>query len=56
MHLRNSPIARTPPKNMSSFPDILLKSHEYSDAKENGKVVRSPTKKGNILLYNYRLI
>lgn len=49
MHLRNSPIARTPPKNLPNIPDILLKGSP--DAvhvpKENGNVVRSPTKKGN---------
>lgn len=47
LNLRNSPIARTPPSNITSFPDILIKGHDFTNVpKENGNVIRSPTKKG----------
>uniref|UniRef100_A0A1B6D571 Eukaryotic translation initiation factor 4E-binding protein 1 n=1 Tax=Clastoptera arizonana TaxID=38151 RepID=A0A1B6D571_9HEMI len=50
LNLRNSPISRTPPTNLSSFPDILLKGHDYSDmTKESRKIVPSPTKKDESL-------
>jgi len=46
LHLRNSPMAQTPPKHISSIPDFLIKGHEYSEQpKENGHEVTSPVKK-----------
>lgn len=50
LNLRNSPIARTPPTNITSFPGILIKGHDFTnEPKENGNVIRSPTKKEVIL-------
>lgn len=50
MHLRNSPIARTPPKNLPNIPDVLLKGSPETlhEPKENGSVIRSPTKKESV--------
>ncbi|XP_075238437.1 eukaryotic translation initiation factor 4E binding protein thor [Lycorma delicatula] len=47
LHLRNSPIARTPPKHLPNIPDILLKSSPDSihEPKENGSTISSPIKK-----------
>ncbi|KAG8238614.1 hypothetical protein J437_LFUL017741 [Ladona fulva] len=41
LHLRNSPLARTPPKNLPNIPEILLSS---SLAKENGSDTPNPVK------------
>ncbi|XP_071453417.1 eukaryotic translation initiation factor 4E-binding protein 2 [Hetaerina americana] len=41
LQLRNSPLARTPPKNLPNIPGILLNS---SLAKENGSGSPSPVK------------
>ncbi|PSN33027.1 Eukaryotic translation initiation factor 4E-binding protein 1 [Blattella germanica] len=42
MQFRNSPIARTPPKNYPSFPSSLMKGNL---SKENANIISSPTKK-----------
>jgi hypothetical protein len=44
MQLRNSPVARTPPKNYPNFPASLMKGVDVS--KENTNIIPSPTKKG----------
>lgn len=47
MHLRNSPMAQTPPKNLASIPEFLVKGHEFAELpKENGLDTLSPIKKG----------
>lgn len=43
MQLRNSPIARTPPKNYPNFPASLMKGVDIP--KENANIIQSPTKK-----------
>lgn len=49
MHLRNSPMARTPPKNMATIPEFLIKGNDFTDQpKENGVEVSSPIKKDGI--------
>lgn len=44
MQLRNSPIARTPPKNYPNFPASLIKG--VNTPKENSNIIPSPIKKG----------
>lgn len=49
MHLRNSPISQTPPKNLATIPENLIKGKEYVDPpKENGLEIPSSVKKGKI--------
>jgi len=43
MNLRNSPIARTPPKNYNNFPDNMMKGSPTGKA--NGSLIQSPTKR-----------
>ncbi|KAJ9595771.1 hypothetical protein L9F63_013015 [Diploptera punctata] len=43
MQLRNSPIARTPPKNYPNFPTSLIKGVEKESSNTN--VIPSPTQK-----------
>lgn len=43
MQLRNSPVARTPPKNYPNFPTSLMKGIDIS--KEATNIIASPTKK-----------
>nr|WBK62804.1 eukaryotic translation initiation factor 4E binding protein [Sogatella furcifera] len=49
MHLKNSPLARTPPKNLPSIPDFLLKGDIVHDAKENSNIICSPVKKDPVI-------
>jgi hypothetical protein len=44
MQLRNSPVARTPPKNYPNFPTSLMKGVDIP--KENTNIIPSPAKKG----------
>ncbi|XP_069700090.1 eukaryotic translation initiation factor 4E-binding protein [Periplaneta americana] len=44
MQLRNSPIARTPPKNYPNFPASLLKGVDIPKENTNN-IIPSPTKK-----------
>lgn len=46
MHLRNSPMAQTPPKNLAAIPEFLVKGNEFVEQpKENGHEDTSPAKK-----------
>jgi hypothetical protein len=49
MQLRNSPIARTPPKNYPNFPASLMKGVDIP--KESANIIPSPIKKGEHSLY-----
>ncbi|CAL1272130.1 unnamed protein product [Larinioides sclopetarius] len=53
MQMRNSPIARTPPKNLPNIPGIT--SPNNVKPKENGTVQPSEEKQGNFILM-YSLI
>jgi hypothetical protein len=44
MQLRNSPIARTPPKNYPNFPASLMKGVDIP--RERANIIPSPIKKG----------
>lgn len=45
MNLRNSPVARTPPKNYNNFPDTMVKGSPTNKANGSLKVIQSPTKR-----------
>uniref|UniRef100_A0A1B6EYZ6 Eukaryotic translation initiation factor 4E-binding protein 1 n=1 Tax=Cuerna arida TaxID=1464854 RepID=A0A1B6EYZ6_9HEMI len=46
LHLKNSPMSQTPPKNLAAIPEFLIKGHEFVDhPKENGHDSSSPVKK-----------
>uniref|UniRef100_A0A1B6KWI1 Eukaryotic translation initiation factor 4E-binding protein 1 n=1 Tax=Graphocephala atropunctata TaxID=36148 RepID=A0A1B6KWI1_9HEMI len=46
MHLRNSPMSQTPPKNLAAIPEYLIKGHDFADQpKTNGHDSSSPVKK-----------
>lgn len=49
LHLRNSPLSRTPPSNLPNIPESLLKGSVdrplLSPPKENGTIIPSALKK-----------
>lgn len=55
LHLRNSPLSRTPPTNLPNIPESVLKGSVdrpiISPPKENGIIAPSPVKKGKFFLF-----
>ena len=51
MQMRNSPLAKTPPKNLPVIPGVTAKDTEVVH-RENGTIVEEPEKPGRKLTFS----